>query len=98
MDEAYFGEEALRFEQLEEAEISDLEGAFVQVQPRFLLGLRSAMSPDCLAAQSLPRGTQCPGEGQGPGWVLGTFPTEMSPSWNLRQQQEACAEGGTLPP
>ncbi|XP_035754713.1 cyclic nucleotide-gated cation channel beta-1 [Egretta garzetta] len=32
VDEAYFGEEALRFEQLEEAEISDLEGAFVQVE------------------------------------------------------------------
>ncbi|KAM9228368.1 cyclic nucleotide-gated channel beta-1 [Leptosomus discolor] len=32
VDEAYFAEEALRFEQLEEAEISDLEGAFVQVE------------------------------------------------------------------
>ncbi|KAM6380925.1 LOW QUALITY PROTEIN: cyclic nucleotide-gated channel beta-1 [Pluvialis apricaria] len=31
VDEVYFAEEALRFEQLEEAEISDLEGAFVQV-------------------------------------------------------------------
>ncbi|XP_009289079.2 PREDICTED: cyclic nucleotide-gated cation channel beta-1 [Aptenodytes forsteri] len=30
VDEVYFAEEALRFEQLEEAEISDLEGAFVQ--------------------------------------------------------------------
>ncbi|KAM6058084.1 cyclic nucleotide-gated channel beta-1 [Chlamydotis macqueenii] len=32
VDEGYFAEEALRFEQLEEAEISDLEGAFVQVE------------------------------------------------------------------
>ncbi|KAM9269121.1 cyclic nucleotide-gated channel beta-1 [Cariama cristata] len=32
VDEVYFAEEALRFEQLEEAEISDLEGAFVQVE------------------------------------------------------------------
>ncbi|XP_074958102.1 cyclic nucleotide-gated channel beta-1 [Phalacrocorax aristotelis] len=32
MDEVYFAEEDLRFEQLEEAEISDLEGAFVQVE------------------------------------------------------------------
>lgn len=32
MDEVDFVEEALRFEQLEEAEISDLEGAFVQVE------------------------------------------------------------------
>ncbi|KAM9289054.1 cyclic nucleotide-gated channel beta-1 [Morus bassanus] len=32
VDEVYFTEEALRFEQLEEAEISDLEGAFVQVE------------------------------------------------------------------
>ncbi|XP_010073329.1 PREDICTED: cyclic nucleotide-gated cation channel beta-1, partial [Pterocles gutturalis] len=32
VDESYFAEEALRFEQLEEAEISDLEGAFVQVE------------------------------------------------------------------
>lgn len=49
MDEVYFAEEALRFEQLEEAEISDLEGAFVQVQHRSLLGLRSAMSSCCSA-------------------------------------------------
>nr|XP_009940968.1 PREDICTED: cyclic nucleotide-gated cation channel beta-1 [Opisthocomus hoazin] len=32
VDEVYFAEEALRFEQLEEAEISDLEGAFVQLR------------------------------------------------------------------
>ncbi|XP_054055621.1 cyclic nucleotide-gated cation channel beta-1 [Rissa tridactyla] len=32
VDEVYFTEEALRFEQLEEAEISDLESAFVQVE------------------------------------------------------------------
>ncbi|KAM6324922.1 cyclic nucleotide-gated channel beta-1 [Podargus strigoides] len=32
VDEVYFAEEALRFEQREEAEISDLEGAFVQVE------------------------------------------------------------------
>nr|XP_021135482.1 cyclic nucleotide-gated cation channel beta-1 [Columba livia] len=32
VDGVYFTEEALRFEQLEEAEISDLEGAFVQVE------------------------------------------------------------------
>ncbi|XP_053935154.1 cyclic nucleotide-gated cation channel beta-1 [Cuculus canorus] len=32
VDEVYFAEEALRFEQLEEAEINDLEGAFVQVE------------------------------------------------------------------
>ncbi|XP_065496938.1 cyclic nucleotide-gated channel beta-1-like isoform X4 [Caloenas nicobarica] len=32
VDGIYFAEEALRFEQLEEAEISDLEGAFVQVE------------------------------------------------------------------
>ncbi|XP_052652467.1 cyclic nucleotide-gated cation channel beta-1 [Harpia harpyja] len=32
VDEVYFAEEALRFEQLEEAEISDLKGAFVQVE------------------------------------------------------------------
>ncbi|KAM6353388.1 cyclic nucleotide-gated channel beta-1 [Alca torda] len=32
VDEVYFAEEALRFEQLEEAEISDLESAFVQVE------------------------------------------------------------------
>ncbi|XP_072729470.1 cyclic nucleotide-gated channel beta-1 isoform X2 [Ciconia boyciana] len=32
VNEVYFAEEALRFEQLEEAEISDLEGAFVQVE------------------------------------------------------------------
>ncbi|KAM6195393.1 LOW QUALITY PROTEIN: cyclic nucleotide-gated channel beta-1 [Sarcoramphus papa] len=32
VDEVYFAEEALRFEQLEEAEISDLEGAFLQVE------------------------------------------------------------------
>ncbi|KAM6409009.1 cyclic nucleotide-gated channel beta-1 [Rhynochetos jubatus] len=32
VDEVYFAEKAFRFEQLEEAEISDLEGAFVQVE------------------------------------------------------------------
>ncbi|XP_026712559.1 cyclic nucleotide-gated cation channel beta-1 isoform X2 [Athene cunicularia] len=32
VDEVYFAEEALRFEQTEEPEISDLEGAFLQVE------------------------------------------------------------------
>lgn len=38
MEEVYFAEEAFRIEQLEEAEISDLEGAFVQVQHHSLPG------------------------------------------------------------
>lgn len=87
MDGVYFTEEALRFEQLEEAEISDLEGAFVQVQHRSLLGLSSAVSSHCPVhaggAQRLSGRTQCPGEEQGLGWTLGMLPTEMSPSLNV---------------
>ncbi|XP_057286459.1 cyclic nucleotide-gated cation channel beta-1 [Pezoporus wallicus] len=44
VEEVYFAEEAFRTEQLEEAEISDLEGAFIQVQHHSLPGLRTSPS------------------------------------------------------
>ena len=77
MDEAYFAEEALRFEQLEEAEISDLEGAFLQVRHRSLLGLRSAMSSCCPAragGSELVRGDAVPWRRAGTGMGIGNVP------------------------
>lgn len=88
VDEACLAEEALRVEQLGEVEISNLEGAFVQVRHRSLLGLGPAMSSCCPAragAQSFSEGMQCPGRSS-LGWPLDMFP-KMPPCLKLRQQQ-----------
>lgn len=50
VDEACLAEETLRIEQLEEAEISNLEGALLQVWHCSLLGLGSATSSCCPAS------------------------------------------------
>lgn len=87
VDEACLAEEPLRVEHLEEVEISNLEGAPVQVQHRSLLGLLQWAPAALLGARSSSEGMQC----------LGWHWTIL-PSLKLGQQKQLWKEGGLLSP
>ncbi|XP_051485773.1 cyclic nucleotide-gated cation channel beta-1 [Apus apus] len=98
-DEVYFAEEALRFEQLEEAEISDLEGAFVQVEEE-----------TAEAAETDTEGRTCSTSGLFPLFPrktglkhpMGRAPSSMAkPAWDIELDQlvhEEPPDGGTTSP
>lgn len=69
LEDAFFAEEALSFAQLEEAEISDLEGAFVQVWSIFV---QVCACSGCL----LPCAHRAPSE---QGWLWGNTACPVKP-------------------